>query len=215
MTSNIGSPIIQEYFSAGKLGTKDHAEMERLVRTELRAHFRPEFLNRVDDIIIFHSLDEKQLAQIVEIQLQRLEKRLARQQPLNAFENAAVARQVAVGEVQVQRAEVHRRAHQGRQGLALGGKSELIAMVDIVKRLFPDAIARQHEAALRFVVKGEGEHSVETAEATQPPSFVSLENDLGVGVAGKGAARLFEFLSDLLKVVYFAVEDDPKLLFHV
>jgi ATP-dependent Clp protease ATP-binding subunit ClpB len=80
MTSNIGSPIIQEYYSAGKLSTKDHAEMERLVRTELRSHFRPEFLNRVDDIIIFHSLDEKQLAHVVEIQLQRLEKRLAQQQ---------------------------------------------------------------------------------------------------------------------------------------
>jgi ATP-dependent Clp protease ATP-binding subunit ClpB len=80
MTSNIGSPIIQEYYSSGKLGTKDHAEMERLVRTELRTHFRPEFLNRVDDIIIFHSLDEKQLAHVVDIQLQRLEKRLAQQQ---------------------------------------------------------------------------------------------------------------------------------------
>jgi ATP-dependent Clp protease ATP-binding subunit ClpB len=80
MTSNIGSPIIQEYYSSGKLSTKDHAEMERLVRTELRANFRPEFLNRVDDIIIFHSLDEKQLAHVVEIQLQRLEKRLAQQQ---------------------------------------------------------------------------------------------------------------------------------------
>src|SRR5207302_5522011 len=53
---------------------------ERLVRTELRAHFRPEFLNRVDDTIIFRSLDEKQLAQIVDIQLQRLEKRLEQQQ---------------------------------------------------------------------------------------------------------------------------------------
>src|SRR5204863_4486618 len=80
MTSNIGSPIIQEYYNTGKLGTKDHAEMERLVKSELRAHFRPEFLNRVDDIIIFHSLDEKQLSQIVDIQLQRLEKRLAQQQ---------------------------------------------------------------------------------------------------------------------------------------
>jgi ATP-dependent Clp protease ATP-binding subunit ClpA len=46
----------------------------------LKAHFRPEFLNRVDDIIIFHNLDEKHLARIVEIQLQRLEKRLAQQQ---------------------------------------------------------------------------------------------------------------------------------------
>jgi len=80
MTSNVGSPIIQEYYTAGKLGTKDHAEMEKLVRTELRAHFRPEFLNRVDDIIIFHSLDETQLSHIVEIQLQRLEKRLTQQQ---------------------------------------------------------------------------------------------------------------------------------------
>jgi ATP-dependent Clp protease ATP-binding subunit ClpB len=80
MTSNIGSPIIQEYYEAGKLGTKDHSEMERLVRTELRSHFRPEFLNRVDDIIIFHSLDEKQLSSIVDIQLRRLEKRLAQQQ---------------------------------------------------------------------------------------------------------------------------------------
>ena len=42
--------------------------MEELVRAELKQHFRPEFLNRVDDIIIFHSLDEKQLATIVEIQ---------------------------------------------------------------------------------------------------------------------------------------------------
>src|SRR4029078_12493074 len=85
MTSNIGSPIIQEAFSGGNLGTKDHAEMERLVRTELRAHFRPEFLNRVDDIIIFHSLNEKQLSHIVDIQLNQLEKRLAQPQlPLQA-----------------------------------------------------------------------------------------------------------------------------------
>jgi ATP-dependent Clp protease ATP-binding subunit ClpB len=80
MTSNIGSPVIQEYYTGGKLSTKDHEELERLVKTELRAHFRPEFLNRVDDIIIFKNLDERQLSHIVEIQLQRLEKRLAQQQ---------------------------------------------------------------------------------------------------------------------------------------
>src|ERR1022692_3395338 len=80
MTSNIGSPVIQEFYSAGKLSPKDHAELESLVRTELKAHFRPEFLNRVDDIILFHTLDEKHLARIVDIQLQRLEKRLAQQQ---------------------------------------------------------------------------------------------------------------------------------------
>ena len=89
MTSNIGSPIIQEYYTAGKLGPKDHAEMERLVQTELRTHFRPEFLNRVDDIIIFHSLDEKQLSHVVDIQLGRLEKRLAQQQLTLAVDRSA------------------------------------------------------------------------------------------------------------------------------
>jgi len=80
MTSNIGSPVIQEFYNARKLTPEAHAEMERLVRTELKAHFRPEFLNRVDDIIIFHSLDEQQLSQIVDIQLDRLNQRLTQQQ---------------------------------------------------------------------------------------------------------------------------------------
>jgi ATP-dependent Clp protease ATP-binding subunit ClpB len=80
MTSNIGSPIIQEFFSESKPSKKSHAEMEDRVRRELRNHFRPEFLNRIDDIIIFHSLDEKQLGHFVEIQLKRLEKRLEQQQ---------------------------------------------------------------------------------------------------------------------------------------
>jgi ATP-dependent Clp protease ATP-binding subunit ClpB len=79
LTSNLGSPIIQEFYSGGNLGAKGHAEMEKLVRVELKNHFRPEFLNRIDDIIIFHMLSEKQLSFIVEIQLQRLEKRLAQQ----------------------------------------------------------------------------------------------------------------------------------------
>jgi ATP-dependent Clp protease ATP-binding subunit ClpB len=80
MTSNIGSPIIQEYFKEKNLTPKDHAEMEERVRQELRNYFRPEFLNRVDDIIIFHSLDERQLSKIVDIQLKRLDRRLAQQQ---------------------------------------------------------------------------------------------------------------------------------------
>ena len=79
MTSNIGSPLIQEYFNAGKLTTEERRKMEERVKAELRGFFRPEFLNRVDDIIIFHSLTEKQLDTIVDIQLSRLEKRLAQQ----------------------------------------------------------------------------------------------------------------------------------------
>jgi ATP-dependent Clp protease ATP-binding subunit ClpB len=80
LTSNIGSPVIQEFYSGSRASVKDEAELERVVKLELKAHFRPEFLNRVDDIIIFHNLDEKHLARIVDIQLQRLEKRLTQQQ---------------------------------------------------------------------------------------------------------------------------------------
>jgi ATP-dependent Clp protease ATP-binding subunit ClpB len=53
--------------------------MEQAVLAELKRHFRPEFLNRVDDVIIFQSLDEEELAKIVEIQIARLEKRLTQQ----------------------------------------------------------------------------------------------------------------------------------------
>jgi len=80
MTSNIGSPIIQAFYSGGEGSVKDEAELERVVKLELKAHFRPEFLNRVDDIIIFHSLSEEQLAKIVDIQLERLGRRLTQQQ---------------------------------------------------------------------------------------------------------------------------------------
>jgi ATP-dependent Clp protease ATP-binding subunit ClpB len=53
--------------------------MEDKVMAELKRHFRPEFLNRVDDVIIFQSLDEEELSHIVEIQIGKLEKRLAQQ----------------------------------------------------------------------------------------------------------------------------------------
>jgi len=79
MTSNLGSPIIQEYFLDGHTDKAAHQAMEDKVMTELKRHFRPEFLNRVDDVIIFQSLDEDQLSKIVEIQVAKLEKRLAQQ----------------------------------------------------------------------------------------------------------------------------------------
>ena len=79
MTSNLGSPIIQEYFMDGHTDKAAHEAMEEKVLAELKKHFRPEFLNRVDDVIIFQSLDESELARIVDIQLGRLEQRLAQQ----------------------------------------------------------------------------------------------------------------------------------------
>ncbi|HPT98518.1 MAG TPA: ATP-dependent chaperone ClpB [Armatimonadota bacterium] len=71
MTSNIGSAHIQELG-----GLNDQAMKERVLEA-MRAHFRPEFLNRVDEIIVFRTLNAEQLKQIVEIQLERLKERLA------------------------------------------------------------------------------------------------------------------------------------------
>jgi ATP-dependent Clp protease ATP-binding subunit ClpB len=71
MTSNVGSHLIQE------LGTDQRAEMERRVTEVLRAQFKPEFLNRVDETIIFLNLSVDQIGAIVEIQMQRLARRLA------------------------------------------------------------------------------------------------------------------------------------------
>ncbi len=75
MTSNIGSHRILDY--KGVYGGPDYERMKSAVTEELRKHFRPEFLNRVDEIIVFHALGEEELKHIVEIQLGRLRQRLA------------------------------------------------------------------------------------------------------------------------------------------
>jgi ATP-dependent Clp protease ATP-binding subunit ClpB len=75
MTSNIGSQRILEHRGGGANGAA-YERMQEAVLEEMRRHFRPEFLNRVDEIIVFHSLTEEQLKQIVEIQLGRLRERL-------------------------------------------------------------------------------------------------------------------------------------------
>ena len=79
LTSNIGSSIIHEtlmeYPNAHK-GDAEYTIMERRVQEVLRAQFRPEFLNRVDETIVFHSLTRAQLGQIVDIQMKRIGKYL-------------------------------------------------------------------------------------------------------------------------------------------
>jgi ATP-dependent Clp protease ATP-binding subunit ClpB len=81
MTSNIGSQYIMEESS--------HEARERLVMDALRQHFRPEFLNRIDDIIIFDRLTEEELKKIVEIQLKRLVRRLENQKITLELSDAA------------------------------------------------------------------------------------------------------------------------------
>jgi ATP-dependent Clp protease ATP-binding subunit ClpB len=84
MTSNIGSDTILEWGTKrGEIGFKNDAEkttdaasLKARVMDMLRDHFRPEFLNRVDETVMFHSLDKKALAQIVNLQLNEVAKRL-------------------------------------------------------------------------------------------------------------------------------------------
>jgi len=76
MTSNIGSQHILDFQG----GEEQYGQMKELVLAALRAQFKPEFLNRVDDVVVFHSLSRDDLRQIVGIQLKRLLARLAEQE---------------------------------------------------------------------------------------------------------------------------------------
>ncbi|TBR12637.1 MAG: ATP-dependent chaperone ClpB [Lysobacter sp.] len=75
MTSNLGSHQIQEM--SGDDTPQAYMQMKAAVMGVVQAHFRPEFINRLDDIVVFHALDKAQIRQIARIQLRGLEKRLA------------------------------------------------------------------------------------------------------------------------------------------
>ncbi|HAA30477.1 MAG TPA: ATP-dependent chaperone ClpB, partial [Cyanobacteria bacterium UBA8553] len=93
MTSNIGSDHILSV--AGDDSQYD--EMQKRVTSALRSHFRPEFVNRVDDIIIFHTLSRSELAKIVVIQLRRIERLLADQKLKLELSPSAIKHLVDVG----------------------------------------------------------------------------------------------------------------------
>ncbi|MCP9838382.1 ATP-dependent chaperone ClpB [Cyanobium sp. N.Huapi 1H5] len=93
LTSNIGSASILDL--AGDPAR--HGEMEKRVNEALRGHFRPEFLNRLDESIIFHSLKAEELRQIVELQVQRLARRLEDRKLGLELDGAALDWLAAVG----------------------------------------------------------------------------------------------------------------------
>jgi ATP-dependent Clp protease ATP-binding subunit ClpB len=95
MTSNIGSHRILEY--RGGFEGANYERMKETVLEEMRRHFRPEFLNRVDEIIVFHALTEEHLKEIVEIQLQRLRARLAERHIRLELDDAARTHLVRAG----------------------------------------------------------------------------------------------------------------------
>ncbi|MBS0457487.1 MAG: ATP-dependent chaperone ClpB, partial [Proteobacteria bacterium] len=82
MTSNLGSHVIQEMATTGAGGDEAQAytQMKAGVMAVVQAHFRPEFINRLDEIVVFHSLDKAQIRQIARFQTQYLGKRLAERQ---------------------------------------------------------------------------------------------------------------------------------------
>lgn len=93
MTSNIGSPQILEASRSGA----DYDQIKQTVFGLLQQHFRPEFLNRVDDVIVFHALAQDQVQAIAEIQLSRVRERLADKKISLEFSSAAMEHLARVG----------------------------------------------------------------------------------------------------------------------
>ncbi len=94
LTSNVGSQRILNYTW---MDDSSYEEMKAAVMDEMRKHFRPEFLNRVDETIVFHALDESHLKEIVVIQLGRLRERLAERHIELELTDAAKTHLVRVG----------------------------------------------------------------------------------------------------------------------
>ena len=108
MTSNIGSPLIQAMVG------QDPDDIKEAVWGELKNHFRPEFLNRIDETVLFHGLDAAHIARIARIQLQVLTERLARLELGLQVSEAALAELAKVGFDQVFGARPLKRAIQQR-----------------------------------------------------------------------------------------------------
>lgn len=91
MTSNLGSQKIFE------MAGDDYEEIKSAVMLSVNAHFRPEFINRIDEIVVFHPLGQSQMAGIAKIQLERLSERLADKEMTISLSDDALNQLVAVG----------------------------------------------------------------------------------------------------------------------
>ncbi|MGH8683983.1 MAG: ATP-dependent chaperone ClpB [Nitrosospira sp.] len=91
MTSNLGSQMIQQ------MAGDDYQVIKLAVMGEVKTYFRPEFINRIDEVVVFHGLDEKHIQSIARIQLQYLEARLAKLQMNLKVSEAALAELAQAG----------------------------------------------------------------------------------------------------------------------
>lgn len=94
MTSNLGSDLIQNFSD-----DDDYQLMHKAVMESVGMHFRPEVINRIDEVVVFHSLQKKQVAGIATIQLQRLQQRLAERELSITLTSTAMDKLVDVGEI--------------------------------------------------------------------------------------------------------------------
>ncbi|MEY4625153.1 MAG: ATP-dependent chaperone ClpB [Pseudomonadota bacterium] len=91
MTSNLGSQMIQS------MSGQSQEKLKTAVMGEVKDHFRPEFLNRIDEMVVFHGLDQKNIASIAKIQLKRLTERLAKMEMVLEISDAALAKIAEAG----------------------------------------------------------------------------------------------------------------------
>ncbi|MCP1173229.1 ATP-dependent chaperone ClpB [Ralstonia chuxiongensis] len=91
MTSNLGSQLIQQ------MATEPADVIKGAVWQEVKTHFRPEFLNRIDEVVVFHSLDQRNIESIARIQLKRLSARLAQMDLALEISDEAVAKLASAG----------------------------------------------------------------------------------------------------------------------
>jgi ATP-dependent Clp protease ATP-binding subunit ClpB len=91
MTSNLGSQMIQQ------MAGDDYGMIKMAVMAEVKTYFRPEFINRIDEVVVFHALDEKHIAGIAKIQLGYLEKRLAQLEMGIVVDDSALAELAQAG----------------------------------------------------------------------------------------------------------------------
>jgi ATP-dependent Clp protease ATP-binding subunit ClpB len=91
MTSNLGSQMIQS------MSGQPQDKLKAAVMGEVKDHFRPEFLNRIDEMVVFHGLDQKNITSIAKIQLKRLTERLAKMEMVLEVSDAALAKVAEAG----------------------------------------------------------------------------------------------------------------------
>ena len=91
MTSNLGSQMIQQ------MSGDDYQVIKLAVMGEVKSYFRPEFINRIDEVVVFHALDEKHIKSIARIQLGYLEKRLAQLEMRVEIDDSAISEVAAAG----------------------------------------------------------------------------------------------------------------------